>query len=284
MTLTTKEALMKNYVLRSGMRVPAVGFGTYKLTGTTGANAIASAIQTGYRLLDTAYNYENEGAVGAGIRRSGVARSELVVTSKLPGRYYHYNDAITAIQESLFRSGLDYFDLYLLHWPNPKADHYVEAWQALQAAKQFGLVRDIGVCNFLPAHLDRLAQETGELPVVNQIELHPYFNQAAQREYDTAHGILTEDWSPLGRASAVIQDPVLVNLAKRYAVSVGQLILRWEVQLGTLPIPKSAHLTRQRENLALDFTIADQDMAAINALSKPDGRMKQQDPAVYEEF
>ncbi|WP_054721902.1 aldo/keto reductase [Lacticaseibacillus nasuensis] len=275
---------MKNYVLRSGMRVPAVGFGTYKLTGTTGANAIASAIQTGYRLLDTAYNYENEGAVGAGIRRSGVARSELVVTSKLPGRYYHYNDAITAIQESLFRSGLDYFDLYLLHWPNPKADHYVEAWQALQAAKQFGLVRDIGVCNFLPAHLDRLAQETGELPVVNQIELHPYFNQAAQREYDTAHGILTEDWSPLGRASAVIQDPVLVNLAKRYAVSVGQLILRWEVQLGTLPIPKSAHLTRQRENLALDFTIADQDMAAINALSKPDGRMKQQDPAVYEEF
>lgn len=275
---------MKNYVLRSGMRVPAVGFGTYKLTGTTGANAIASAIQTGYRLLDTAYNYENEGAVGAGIRRSGVARSELVVTSKLPGRYYHYNDAITAIQESLFRSGLDYFDLYLLHWPNPKADHYVEAWQALQAAKQFGLVRDIGVCNFLPAHLDRLAQETGELPVVNQIELHPYFNQAAQREYDTAHGILTEDWSPLGRASAVMQDPVLVHLAKQYSVSVGQLILRWEVQLGTLPIPKSAHLTRQRENLALDFTIADQDMAAINALSKPDGRIKQQDPAVYEEF
>lgn len=275
---------MKNYVLRSGLRVPAVGFGTYKLTGTTGANAIAGAIQTGYRLLDTAYNYENEGAVGAGIRRSGIARSELVVTSKLPGRYYHYNDAITAIQESLFRSGLDYFDLYLLHWPNPKADHYVEAWQALQAAKQFGLVRDIGVCNFLPAHLDRLAQETGELPVVNQIELHPYFNQAAQREYDTAHGILTEDWSPLGRASAVMQDPVLVHLAKQYAVSVGQLILRWEVQLGTLPIPKSAHLTRQRENLALDFTIADQDMAAINGLSKPDGRMKQQDPAVYEEF
>ncbi|USS85727.1 aldo/keto reductase [Fructilactobacillus myrtifloralis] len=276
---------METYTLANGMQIPKLGFGTYKLTGFSGAMAIKSAINNGYRLLDSAYNYENEGALGKGIRDADVSRSNLLVTSKLPGRYYHYDAAIRTIQESLYRSGLDYFDLYLLHWPNPKDDHYVEAWQALIAAQQFGLVRTIGVCNFLPTHLDRLNQETGVLPQINQVELHPYFNQLEQRQYDEAHGILTEAWSPLGRASEMLTDPTLIQLAHKYGKSVVQLILRWEIQLNTLPIPKSSSDQNQLSNLELfDFTIDDADMEQINHLTKPDGRTHDQDPATYEEF
>lgn len=276
---------MESYTLRDGLQLPKIGFGTYQLNGNVGANAIASALNNGYRLLDTAYNYENEGAVGAALRRSGVARSQVLITSKLPGRYYQPEAAIQTIQESLYRTGLDYFDLYLLHWPNPRRDQYVAAWQALIEAKKFGLVRSIGVCNFLPEHLDRLAQETSESPVINQIELHPYFNQQAQRDYDREHQILTEDWSPLGRASVMLKDPVLQKLAAKYHKNVGQLILRWELQLGTLPIPKSATPTRQRGNLAVfDFEISAADMAEIASLTRADGRTTQQDPATYEEF
>ncbi|WP_261805934.1 aldo/keto reductase [Lapidilactobacillus luobeiensis] len=276
---------MEYYTLRDGLRLPKVGFGTYQLNGASGVNAMSSALQQGYRLLDTAYNYENEGAVGAAIKHSGLSRADVLVTSKLPGRYYQTDQAIQTIQESLYRSGLDYFDLYLLHWPNPRRDQYVEAWQTLITAKKFGLIRSIGVCNFLPAHLARLQTETGELPVVNQIELHPYFNQAAQRAYDQEYGILTEDWSPLGRASVMLKDPRLQTLATKYGKNVGQLILRWEVQHGTLPIPKSADPVRQAGNLQVfDFSISAADMALIDALTRKDGRTTDQDPAVYEEF
>ncbi|WP_125766762.1 aldo/keto reductase [Lapidilactobacillus wuchangensis] len=276
---------MENYRLRDGLQLPKIGFGTYQLNGNVGVNAMTAALNNGYRLLDTAYNYENEGAVGAALRRSGLNRQEILVTSKLPGRYYQTDDAIKTIQESLYRTGLDYFDLYLLHWPNPKQDQYVEAWQALITAKKFGLIRSIGVCNFLPEHLARLAQETSESPVINQIELHPYFNQQSQRDYDQAHDILTEDWSPLGRASVMLKDPVLQQLAAKYQRNVGQLILRWELQLGTLPIPKSATPSRQRGNLdVFDFEIDAADMATITTLNRADGRTTQQDPATYEEF
>jgi diketogulonate reductase-like aldo/keto reductase len=276
---------MSDFALNDGLRLPQIGFGTYKLRGAAGADAIASAIDNGYRLLDSAYNYENEGALGAGIRRSGVNRDELIVTSKLPGRYYAHDDAIAAIQESLFRANLDHFDLYLLHWPNPIADQYVEAWQALIDAKKFGLVRSIGVCNFLPEHIERLERETGVLPVVNQIELHPYFNQQKQREYDTSKNIVTQAWSPLGRASSVLQEPVLATIAANHGKQVGQVILRWEVQLGVLPIPKSQHASRQRANRDIfDFTLTEDEMQQINALTKPDGRNKNQDPATYQEF
>lgn len=276
---------METYTLRDGLTLPKVGFGTYKLNGAHGVNVIDSAIDRGYRLLDTAFNYENEGAVGEAVRRSSVPRSELLISSKLPGRHHHYDEAIATIQESLYRAGLDYYDLYLIHWPNPKEDHYVEAWQALIDAQKLGLVRSIGVSNFLPEHLDRLQQATGVLPVINQIELHPYFNQQAQREYDTEHGILTQDWSPIGRASEMLQNPTLKAIAARYHKNVGQLILRWEVQLGTLPIPKSSTPTRQAGNIDLfDFEINPTDMATINGLSHTDGRLKNQDPAVYQEF
>lgn len=276
---------MESYTLLDGLKLPKVGFGTYKLNGAHGVRVIDSAIDQGYRLLDTAFNYENEGAVGEAVRRSSVPRSELLISSKLPGRHHDYHEAINTIEESLYRAGLDYYDLYLIHWPNPKEDHYVEAWQALIDAQKFGLIRSIGVSNFLPEHLDRLEKETGVMPVINQIELHPYFNQEDQRKYDQEHGILTQDWSPLGRASEMLQNPTLKKIAAKYDKNVGQLILRWELQLETLPIPKSSTPSRQAGNIDLfDFEIDAMDMKTINGLSKADGRLKNQDPAVYQEF
>lgn len=276
---------METYTLRDGLTVPKIGFGTYKLNGAHGVQVIDSAIDRGYRLLDTAFNYENEGAVGEAVRRSSVPRSELLISSKLPGRHHTYTEAINTIQESLYRAGLDYYDLYLIHWPNPKEDHYVEAWQALIDAQKLGLIRSIGVSNFLPEHLERLNKETGVLPVINQVELHPYFNQQAQRDYDQANGILTQDWSPLGRASEMLQNETLKEIAVHYHKNVGQLILRWELQLGTLPIPKSSTPSRQAGNMdVFDFEISAADMATINGLSQVDGRLNNQDPAVYQEF
>ncbi|WP_248000304.1 aldo/keto reductase [Lactiplantibacillus plantarum] len=276
---------METYTLRDGLTVPKIGFGTYKLNGAHGVQVIDSAIDRGYRLLDTAFNYENEGAVGEAVRRSSVPRSELLISSKLPGRHHTYTEAINTIQESLYRAGLDYYDLYLIHWPNPKEDHYVAAWQALIDAQKLGLIRSIGVSNFLPEHLERLNKETGVLPVINQVELHPYFNQQAQRDYDQAHGILTQDWSPLGRASEMLQNETLKEIAAHYHKNVGQLILRWELQLGTLPIPKSSTPSRQAGNMdVFDFEISAADMATINGLSQVDGRLNNQDPAVYQEF
>ncbi|WP_251898759.1 aldo/keto reductase [Lactiplantibacillus paraplantarum] len=276
---------METYTLRDGLTIPKIGFGTYKLNGAHGVQVIDSAIDRGYRLLDTAFNYENEGAVGEAVRRSSVPRSELLISSKLPGRHHTYAEAINTIQESLYRAGLDYYDLYLIHWPNPKEDHYVEAWQALIDAQKLGLIRSIGVSNFLPEHLERLNKETGVLPVINQVELHPYFNQQAQRDYDQAHGILTQDWSPLGRASEMLQNETLKEISAHYHKNVGQLILRWELQLGTLPIPKSSTPSRQAGNMdVFDFEISTADMTTINGLSQADGRLNNQDPAVYQEF
>ncbi len=257
---------METYTLRDGLKLPKVGFGTYKLNGAHGVSVIDSAIDQGYRLLDTAFNYENEGAVGEAVERSSVPRSELLISSKLPGRHHDYHEAIDTIQESLYRAHLDYYDLYLIHWPNPKEDHYVEAWQALIDAQKFGLIRSIGVSNFLPEHLDRLEKETGVLPVINQVELHPYFNQEQQRKYDQEHGILTQDWSPIGRASEMLQNETLKKLAAKYNKNVGQLILRWEVQLGTLPIPKSSTPSRQKGNIDIfDFNITEEDMKTIDS-------------------
>lgn len=273
------------YKLNDGQQIPDFGFGTYKLNGRKGVQSIVAAINNGYRMLDTAYNYENEGTVGQAILESGIDRDKLTITSKLPGRYYAYDDAITALQESLYRAHLNYFDLYLLHWPNPKQGKYVEAWKALIDAQKFGLVKSIGVCNFLPEHLNKLRDETGVLPAINQIELHPYFNQAQMRQFDKENGIITMDWSPLGRASSVLQNETLIELSKKYNKSVGQTILRWEHQLDTIPIPKSSSPIRQRENMNIfDFEISNSDMEKINALTRPDGRNKNQDPAVYEEF
>ena len=271
--------------LNDGLTLPAIGFGTYKLNGNEGANAIQSAIDVGYRLIDTAYNYENEGTVGEAVRRSSIPREELRITSKLPGRYQTYDKAVTTIQESLYRANLDYYDLYLIHWPNPKQDHYVEAWQSLIEAKKWGLIRSIGVCNFLPEHIERLVKETGVKPSINQIELHPFFNQAEQRKWHEENNIVTESWSPLARASEVLQNERIKKIADHYNKTVSQIILRWHYQLGAISIPKSASPARQLENISIfDFSLDETEMSAIAELTRPNGRLKNQDPAIYEEF
>lgn len=270
--------------LNDGTMLPAVGFGTYRLNGPAGVRAMVNAIEVGYRLFDTAYNYENEGAVGEVVRRSPVPREELVITSKLPGRYHAYDTAVTAVHESLYRAGLQYYDLYLIHWPNPSQDEYPQAWQALVDLRREGLIRSIGVSNFMPEHLERIRTDSGVTPSVNQIELHPFFPQADQRAYDESLGIRTEAWSPIGRANALLTHPVLQRIAASRERTVAQVILRWHYQRGTVPIPKASSPERQRENLALfDFALTEAEVEEITALGRPDGRNKNQDPQFHEE-
>src|SRR5690606_25766944 len=265
--------------------LPVTGLGTYGLWGNAGANAVSSGINAGYRLIDTAYNYENEGAVGEGIKRSGISREELWVTSKLPGRYHTYDKAMVAIQESLYRSNLDYFDLYVIHWPLPNQDLYVEAWQALIDAQKWGLVRSIGVSNFLPEHLERIIQETGVTPSLNQIELHPFFNQEEQRRVHAEHGIQTQSWSPIARAADILANETVCKIAETHNKTVPQVVLRWQYQIGSVSIPRSTSPQRQRENLAIfDFELREAEMADIAKLTRPDGRLFGMDPATHEEF
>lgn len=271
--------------LNDGLKLPSVGFGTYKLNGSQGMEAIKQAVEIGYRLLDSAFNYENEGAVGAAVRQCGVPRQELIVASKLPGRHHRFHEAIATVEESLYRAGLDYYDLYLIHWPNPKENLYVEAWQAMIEAKKRGLVRSIGVCNFLPHHLERIIRETGVTPSVDQVELYPFFNQAEQRKWNREHGIVTESWSPLGRANSILQNETIAAIAKAHRKTITQIVLRWHVQLGAVPIPKAASKAHQIENLNIfDFALTDAEMEKINALTRPNGRTANQDPDIYEEF
>ncbi|MCM3087716.1 aldo/keto reductase [Bhargavaea ginsengi] len=271
--------------LKDGLSIPVMGYGTVFLKGREAVDSFRHAIDNGYRLLDSAYNYENEGTLGEAIRQASVGRDELIVTSKLPGRYHEYSEALKAIEESLYRAQLDHFDLYLIHWPNPKEGKYVEAWQALIEAKKRGLVRSIGVSNFLPEHIEQLEKETGELPVINQIEMHPFFNQEEQRKWHDERGIVTESWSPLFRGRGVLSEPVIMDLADKYGKTPAQIVLRWHYQHGAVSIPRSAHPDRQRENLAIfDYKLTAEDMGKINSLNRPDGRIDDQNPAVYQEF
>ena len=273
------------YTLNDGAVLPAVGFGTYPLRGQDGIDAIVSALRVGYRLLDTAVNYGNEEEVGEAVRRSGVPRDEVLVTSKIPGRHHGYDDAIRSTKESLHRLGLDYLDLHLIHWPNPRVGKYVEAWRALVDLRKQGLVRSIGVSNFTEEHLNRIMEATGVTPAVNQIELHPYFPQAEMRAVHERLGIRTEAWSPMGKRQAPFDEPPVADAARRHGVTPGQVILRWHLELGNLPIPKSATPERQRQNLDLDgFELTDDEVAAITALGRPDGRLFGGDPDTHEEM
>ena len=271
--------------MNDGHQIPAVGLGTYQIRGGEGLDQILTAIQDGYRLLDTSTNYDSEGIVGEAIRRSGIPRSEFFVTTKLPGKYHHYEDALMMIQESLFRMGLDYFDLYLIHWPLPKRGLYVEAWKAMVTAQKLGLIRSIGVSNFEPEHLDKIIDETGVTPAINQIEIHPYWVQERKVKANQERGILTEAWSPLGRGSDALKEAVITELAEKYGKTSAQVILRWHAQRGIIPIPKSRNLQHQRENLAIfDFELTQTEIERINLLEKADGRIEGQDPNEYEEF
>ncbi len=269
----------------SGLELPAIGFGTYRVEGFEGVRAISSALEQGYRLIDSAVNYENEGAVGRAIRESAVPRDQVIVSSKLPGRHHAYAQARVAIEESVSRMGLDWIDLYLIHWPNPSRGLFAEAWQALVDARKEGIVRHIGVSNFLPGHIELLTRATGVTPEVNQIELHPYFQERDLLAWDEEHGIITEAWSPLGRANQMLHDPTVVSVATKHGVSPVQAILRWHLQLGDVAIPKSMNPQRQRANIDLTgFSLDDADMAAIAALDDPEGRTFAQDPHWHEEM
>ncbi|MGD7002686.1 aldo/keto reductase [Corynebacterium halotolerans] len=264
--------------------LPPIGLGTWSLRGAAGAGQIRTAVDSGYRLLDTAYNYENEGAVGAAITSSGVDRDELLITSKLPGRYHGHDDALTAIEESLFRLGLEHLDLYLIHWPNPRQGKFVEAWHALIEAQEKGLVRHIGVSNFLPEHIAELREQTGVTPVVNQLELHPLFPQTEVLQWHREHGITVEAWSPLGRGS-LLEDPVITETARAEDMSPGELMLAWHAAIGTVPLPRSASPQRQKLNLAaVGKRISRESVAAVTAIGDDGRRLKNQDPAEYEEF
>jgi 2,5-diketo-D-gluconate reductase A len=273
------------YRLNDGREIPAIGFGTYPLTGDEGVAAVVSAIDTGYRLIDTAVNYRNESEVGEALRRSSVSREELVVCSKLPGRYHAYDDAKRSTEESLERLGLEYLDLHLIHWPNPSRGQFVDAWRALVDLQQEGLVRSIGVSNFTAEHLQRIIDATQVVPAVNQIELHPYFPQEQMREVNERLGVRTESWSPLGKRQAPFTEPAVAGAAQRHGVTPAQVILRWHLQLGAVPIPKSATPQRQRQNLdVFSFELSDDEVAAITALGRPDGRLFDGDPDTHEEL
>lgn len=274
-----------NITLNDGHQLPNLGLGTYQLKGGAGFQQILAAIKSGYRLIDSATNYDNEGIVGKAIRHSGVPCSEFFITSKLPGKYHDYESARDAIQESLARMGIDYFDLFIIHWPLPKRGLYVEAWQALVDAQKQGLIRSIGVSNFEPEHLDRIIEETGVKPAVNQIEIHPYWVQEDNVLENLRRGIKVEAWSPLGRGSAALKEPVIQKIAEKYGKSTSQIITRWHIDRGIIPVLRSSNPAHQREDLdVFDFELENNEIAAINDLNREDGRIDGQDPNEYEEF
>jgi diketogulonate reductase-like aldo/keto reductase len=270
------------YTLNDGTTIPAVGLGTWPMSDEEAERAVAGALETGYRLVDTATNYRNESGVGLGITRSGIPREEVVVTTKLPGRHHGHEETLASFEESRRRLGLEYVDLYLIHWPLPRVDKYVDSWRAMIRLREDGLVRSIGVSNFTAEHIERLEKETGVLPSVNQIELHPLFPQEQLRAFHGAKGIVTESWSPLGRGSSLLEDPSVVSVAEAHRVTPGQVVLRWHTQLGALPIPKSSDPERQRQNLDIfAFELDADQMAAVTDRAH---RRLGGDPVVHEEF
>ena len=273
------------YALNDGTSIPAIGFGTYPLKGEEGIAAMTSALEVGYRLLDTAVNYENEREVGEALRRSGLPREEVQIASKVPGRDHANERAVASVESSLDALGVDYLDMALIHWPNPSVGLYREAWKALVEVRERGLARSIGVCNFTAQHLKDIIDATGVTPSVNQIELHPYFPQAQMRAENERLGIRTEAWSPLGKRRAPFEEPPVAPAAQAHDVTPAQVILRWQVQLGNVPLPKSATPERQRTNLDIfGFELTEQEMDAITALGQGNGRLFDGDPDVHEEM
>ncbi|MEU9171719.1 aldo/keto reductase [Streptomyces sp. NPDC048420] len=270
------------HTLNDGTEIPALGLGTWPMDDAEAERAVGTALEGGYRLLDTATNYQNETGVGRGVVTAGVPREEIVVTTKLPGRHHGYEETLASFEESRARLGLEYVDLYLIHWPLPRVDKYVDSWKAMIKLREDGLVRSIGVSNFTAAHIERLEKETGVLPSVNQIELHPFFPQEGLRAHHADKGIVTESWSPLGRGSDLLDDPAVARVAEAHGVTPGQAILRWHIQLGALPIPKSGDPERQRANLdVFGFELSEAEMAAIG---DREHRRLGGDPEVHEEF
>jgi 2,5-diketo-D-gluconate reductase A len=256
-----------NIRLNNGVQIPQFGFGVFQIEPSRTAEAVRMAFDAGYRHIDTAQGYGNEEGVGQAVRESGLPREELFVTTKLINNRHGHDEAIAALDESLQKLGLDYVDLYLIHWPRPHADRYVETWRAFEKILSDGKARSIGVSNFQVPHLERLAAETGTVPAVNQIELHPLLQQSQLRDYHREHGIATEAWSPIGKGGDLLREERLVSLGDKYGKSPAQIVLRWQIQLDNIVFPKSVTPSRIRENIdVFDFELSDDDMATIGEL------------------
>lgn len=268
--------------LASGVSMPRLGLGTWSMSSVEAQALVAQSIQVGYRLIDTAKMYRNEAGVGQGLRESGVPRDQLFVTTKLAADEHGEREVQEAFAGSAERLGVDYLDLYLIHWPLPSQDRYVEAWRGLIALREQGLVRAIGVSNFKPPHIDRLLAETGVTPDVNQIQLNPHVTRDDARRYHANHGIVTQSWSPLGRGVhellaagldaneptvGVLDEPVVVEIARELDRSPAQVVLRWHMDLGLSVVTKSTRLDRMAANIDIfDFTLTPEQQAAISAL------------------
>ncbi|MEU0881505.1 aldo/keto reductase [Lentzea sp. NPDC005914] len=247
--------------------MPQLGFGVWQVPDAEATPAVTAALKAGYRSIDTAAIYGNERGVGEAI--AGFDRDELFVTTKLWNADQGYDSTLRAFDESLKKLKLDVLDLYLIHWPTPARDLYADTWKAFVELQKEGRVRAIGVSNFQPAHLRRLIDETGVGPAVNQIELHPYLQQAELRAFHAQHGIQTEAWSPLGQGGELLSDPVIAEIAERHGRSAAQVVLRWHLQIGNVVIPKSVTPARIVENISVfDFELSDEEIAAVSTLDR----------------
>lgn len=259
--------------MNDGHQIPQVGLGVWQLSDSEVLDVVGHAFGKGYRHVDTAYAYRNERAVGEAMRRSGLLRQEMFVTTKLWNAFHGHDEALRAFDASAERLGVEYVDLYLIHWPCPSIGRYPESWKALVRLRDEGRVRSIGVSNFDEICLDVICGETGVVPSVNQIELHPGFQQRAMRALHDRLGIATQSWSPLGQGLSLVGD-VLAGIARHHGKSVSQVILRWHLQLGLIVIPRSRSLPHVSQNFELfDFELSEADMAAIASLDDPEGRI-----------
>lgn len=267
--------------LNNGVAMPQLGFGVWQVPDDEAAKAVGTALEAGYRSIDTAAVYENEKGTGQAVAATGIPREELFVTTKLWNSDQGYDSTLRAFDASLTRLGLDYVDLYLIHWPLPARNAYVDTYKAFETILAEGRARAIGVSNFLPEHLERLLGETSAVPAVNQIELHPQLQQTESRAFHAKHGIATEAWSPLGSGRGLLEVPTIVAIAQKHGKTPAQVVLRWQVQLGNVVIPKSVTPSRIRENIdVFGFELDDDDLAAFAALDE--GRRLGPDPATFD--
>ncbi|MER9617412.1 aldo/keto reductase [Mesorhizobium sp. M0130] len=258
--------------LNDGSAIPQIGLGVWQVDPAITAKVVRWGIEAGYRLIDTAEGYQNEEGVGQAIRSAGVPGSELFITSKLRNGAHQRDAALRAFDETMSKLGIEQIDLFLIHWPVPSQDRYVEAWKTLIELRQSGRIKSIGVSNFNQDHLERIIGETGVTPTVNQIELHPRFQQRDKREFHDSHNIRIESWSPLG-SGRLLSDPTLESIARKHGKSVAQTIVRWHLQEGLIVIPKSIHQDRIAANFdVFDFELEAKDLELIRGMDSPDGR------------
>jgi len=258
-----------NLKLNNGVEMPQLGFGVFQVPDAETTAAVSAALHAGYRSIDTAAAYGNEAGVGKALAAAGLERDELFITTKLWNSEQGYDKTLRAFDAGLEKLGLETLDLYLIHWPTPERDLYLDTWKAFEKLYADGRVRAIGVSNFQPAHLERILQTGGTVPAVNQIELHPYLQQAEVREFDAKHDIATEAWSPLAKGGDLLSEPAIVALAAKHGRTPAQVVIRWHLQLGNVVIPKSVTPARIRENFdVFGFALTDDEVSSLSSLDR----------------